>query len=348
MTSAEIDELFEVKNSLYIGNYQHCINEAQKVKPRDDTARAERDAYLYRALLGQRKYGVVQSQIKSNAVPSLQAIKLLAQFLQDAQQESSIVPELESLVASSSLDPGSVTIAIAAATVYCHLDNYEAALRILNQHDTLECHAEMLQGGDKLQDAYYVYQELIDKNTSTPLLLTGQAACFLGQVCCMAAPQEGGGSGGGEESSGSTSRMSEKDGSEEWTAAVGPGFVQWSSWLQGGDKLQDAYYVYQELIDKNTSTPLLLTGQAACFLGQGKTEEAEAALQEALDKDPNCADALVNLMVLAQHTAKPADVSSRYLAQLRDSHAAHEILRDLRAREDDFDRLVKAYTFVQA
>ncbi|XP_018010201.1 coatomer subunit epsilon [Hyalella azteca] len=122
----------------------------------------------------------------------------------------------------------------------------------------------------------------------------------------------------------------------------------WIHVASGGDKLQDAYYVYQELIDKNTSTPLLLTGQAACFLGQGKTEEAEAALQEALDKDPNCADALVNLMVLAQHTAKPADVSSRYLAQLRDSHAAHEILRDLRAREDDFDRLVKAYTFVQA
>ena len=49
-----------------------------------------------------------------------------------------VIPELEELLSTSSLDPGSVVIALAAATVYCHQDNYEAALRVLNQHDTLE------------------------------------------------------------------------------------------------------------------------------------------------------------------------------------------------------------------
>ena len=72
--------------------------------------------------------------------------------------------------------------------------------------------------------------------------------------------------------------------------------------------IQEAYYIYQEMIDKMGGTSVLLNGQAVTFLAQGKYSEAEAALNEAMEKDPNNADTLVNMIVLSQHQGKAPEV----------------------------------------
>ena len=48
--------------------------------------------------------------------------------------------------------------------------------------------------------------------------------------------------------------------------------------IQGKDKIKDAFYIYQEMIDKYGATPSLLVSQASCLIQQQKYEEAEKLL----------------------------------------------------------------------
>ena len=54
--------------------------------------------------------------------------------------------------------------------------------------------------------------------------------------------------------------------------------------IQGGSKVQEAYYIFQDFCDKYVQTALLLNGKAVCCMQMGRFEEAETALLEALNK----------------------------------------------------------------
>uniref|UniRef100_A0A4X1U1Z5 Coatomer subunit epsilon n=2 Tax=Sus scrofa TaxID=9823 RepID=A0A4X1U1Z5_PIG len=142
--SGEVDELFDVKNAFYIGSYQQCINEAQRVKPSSPERDVERDVFLYRAYLAQRKFGVVLDEIKPSSAPELQAIRMFAEYLASDSRRDAIVAELDREM-SRSVDVTNTTFLLMAASIYFHDQNPDAALRTLHQGDSLECMAMTVQ-----------------------------------------------------------------------------------------------------------------------------------------------------------------------------------------------------------
>lgn len=295
---SEVDELFDIKNAYYTGNYQSCINEAQKLRTADSDLAVERDIFLYRAYLALRKYGIVRDEIGSESPLLLMPLKTLAAYLSagDGPKKDGIVQEMEKTM-SGTVDASNTSLLLVAATIFVHEGNYESALRTLHAapSDHLECTALRLQTllkMDRLDLARKEMKSMQEKDDDATLTQLAQA---------------------------------------------------WVNIAMGGEKIQDAYYIYQELIDKFGSTALLLNGQATSFLGQAKYEEAEAALQEAMDKDSNNVDTLINMTVLSQHTGKPPEVSNRYLTQLKDDHPSHPFVKSYVQKEQDFERMVKQY-----
>ncbi len=57
---------------------------------------------------------------------------------------------------------------------------------------------------------------------------------------------------------------------------------------------------------------MTLVSQAVCELHLGRVEEAQSALEQALQKQPDYADAIANLLVLTIITGKDATELTRY------------------------------------
>ena len=64
------DQLYNLVNNYFIGNYQAAINEADSI-PESEM----KSEYVYRCYCNMGNYQLVQEEISSDSAPSLQAIK---------------------------------------------------------------------------------------------------------------------------------------------------------------------------------------------------------------------------------------------------------------------------------
>ena len=140
----QVDELFDLKNAFFTGNYQTCINEAQKLKLADPDVSLERDVFMYRSYLALKKFRVVLEEIGPNSSPTLKPLSMLAKFLSSPSKRDEIVTELDSLMAGD-VDVNNYVQLLVAASIYLIMEQPESALRVLHPSDQLECIALRIQ-----------------------------------------------------------------------------------------------------------------------------------------------------------------------------------------------------------
>lgn len=109
----------------------------------------------------------------------------------------------------------------------------------------------------------------------------------------------------------------------------------WVGLALGGARVQEAFYIYQELGDKFVWTARLHVGLAACQMRMGRWEDAEAELLQAFEKAPKDGDTLANLVVVSLHLAKPA---GRYMSLLKTTAPNHQLCVRMDAADELFTR----------
>lgn len=116
----------------------------------------------------------------------------------------------------------------------------------------------------------------------------------------------------------------------------------WVNIALGGEKIQEAFYIFQELADKYNETPVLLNGMAVCQMQLGKFDEAEKYLLKALSKSSSDVTTLQNLVVCGQHTRKAPEVLQRYASTLARSAPQCSLIRRRDQMESLFDRAAQS------
>uniref|UniRef100_A0A7S3QSH2 Coatomer subunit epsilon n=1 Tax=Dunaliella tertiolecta TaxID=3047 RepID=A0A7S3QSH2_DUNTE len=211
------DPLFAVRNSFYLGAYNLVVQEASELEDLPHAAAIERDTYLYRAYIALGSHQLVISEINESSATSLQAIKLLAEYLSGSKSKEDVFATVGEWLAdvTSNRNP---TVVLVAGLLYTYEENYVEALKVCRSNLSLEIAAlavlvylkmdrvdkaeqavkamsqmdddatltqqatawvNVALGGSMVQDASYIYQELGDKYNWTATLRNGRAVCFM-------------------------------------------------------------------------------------------------------------------------------------------------------------------------
>ncbi|GAA6061871.1 hypothetical protein JCM10212_000512 [Sporobolomyces blumeae] len=114
-------------------------------------------------------------------------------------------------------------------------------------------------------------------------------------------------------------------------------------------KYQEAYYVYEELRSMQGGRgEATLAGVGVSQACLGRWQEADEAVKEALEMNPQHPTTLANSVALAVHTGKPRSSVEESLRTLAQADPRHPLIVDLEAKERLFDEAASRFGVTSA
>ena len=111
---------------------------------------------------------------------------------------------------------------------------------------------------------------------------------------------------------------------------------------KGGERYQQAFYVFEEMAQApGASGTKPLVCQAVAELHLGRLPEAEAALEQAIQRDPEDVEAIANFIVLSVISGKGPGEKE---AELKSKAPSHPLLLDLQEKSSLFDNAAAKYS----
>ncbi|OAQ36464.1 hypothetical protein K457DRAFT_131679 [Linnemannia elongata AG-77] len=303
--------LFAIRNLFYSGNYTQVISETTSSRIRasaNQPTTHQLDLFLFRSLIATKNYTRVAQEITESHGLGLQALKAQAVYL-DAVQSADAAGRDAALAHLRDLllvhSPDDRQPEITALEVKVVVGQVLATEGLVEEALTV-----LLPHNNHLESVAVVVQIYLQMNR-LDLARKEVEACKSWAEDAMLAQLM-----------------------EAWVGLR----------TGGGDKYQNAYYIYEEIATSSTSpTVKSLIGEAVCNIQMGHYPEAEGILQEALSRDPSNTDAIVNQIVLSTLLSKPAEDITALVQQLQSVAPNHSYLQDLDLKSSLFDRAAQRF-----
>ncbi|KAF9549321.1 hypothetical protein EC957_004235 [Mortierella hygrophila] len=303
--------LFAIRNLFYSGNYTQVISETTSSRTRasaNQPTTHQLDLFLFRSLIATKNYTRVAQEITESHGLGLQALKAQAVYL-DAVQSADAAGRDAALAHLRDLllvhSPDDRQPEITALEVKVVVGQVLATEGLVEEALTV-----LLPHNNHLESVAVVVQIYLQMNR-LDLARKEVEACKSWAEDAMLAQLM-----------------------EAWVGLR----------TGGGDKYQNAYYIYEEIATSSTSpTVKSLIGEAVCNIQMGRFPEAEGILQEALSREPSNTDAIVNQIVLSTLLSKPAEEISALVQQLQSVAPNHSYLQDLDLKSSLFDRAAQRF-----